>query len=374
MTTTRTCKNRILHRFSCENIIFNKYRINGLWPQRTLSIYRNDADTYKRSLMMEVFVSKEIILKPGDNIHKITKEKINDFTERYSCQQYLCLKIEEKNKDKHKAILTKCGFTPECWDNIYNYDDLINTYDLQIVETSFSSAESASENKHCLRWLWDDGFADIPQDQYKYLCSRKIIIKHYQERKEHYDAMIDLHPGDFLKKACKRKAEIPDSVKPLILRDATEQDFTEFDEFTFIVLAVTYDNGWPIVTVAPIIHYVEYWETCYDYDDALQSNTIEIHPEAKCYAVQREYKDRQPTERRFIKIAYLWKWNDGDVLLPYNDWDYPNPRNRNIADITVHMDLIDDYNFGNKNEDFYISGADYNCSARKDYLNNIHIL
>lgn len=317
-------------------------------------------------------MAKEIRLKPGDYIHQVTKEFINESITRYEFQRYLCLKIGEKSKGKRKAILTGCGFTPGCWDNIYNYDDL-KDYDLEIVETSFSSAEPTSDNTLCLRWSWDDGFTDIPQDESQSLGSNKTIVKHYRNQKEHYDYKIELHPGDYLKKVCQRKPEIPDGVKPIILRNSLEEEYTQFDEYTFIVLDVSNDDGWPVVSVAPTIHYVDYWETCYDYDDALQSNTIEIHPEAECYAVQREYKDRQPTERRLIKIAYLWKWNNGDVLLPYNDWDYPNPRNRNIADITVHMDLIDDYNSGNKNEDFYISGADYNCSARKDYLNNIHI-
>ena len=318
-------------------------------------------------------MSKEIMLKPGDYIHKVTKEKINDFTERYSCQQYLCLKIEEKNKGKHKAILTKCGFTPECWDNIYPYDDLTNSYDMKIVEASFSGVDPTSDNIRCLRWSWDDGFADIPQDECQSLGSRKTIVKHYRNQKEHYDDKIELHPGDYLKKVCQRKPEIPDSVKPLILCNATEEDFTQFDEFTFIVLAVSVEDGLPIVTVAPIIHYVDFWQTYYDFDDALMSNTIRIHPEAECHAIIREYKDREQTKRRFIKIAYRWRWDCGDVLLPYYDPAYSDQHYSYIVDITIHKDLIDGYMSGNHEGDYYESGADYNSSARKDYLNNIHI-
>lgn len=316
---------------------------------------------------------KEIKLKPGDYVHQVTKEFINESTTRYIFQQYLCLQISENHNGKLKAILARCGFTPKCWNNIYNYDDLINCYDLKIVETSFSSAELTSNNKCCLRWAWDDDFADIPHDECQSLGSSKTIVKNYQNQKEHYDDKIELHPGDYLKKVCQRKPEIPDSVKPLILCNATEENYTQFDEFTFIVLAVSVEDGLSIVTVAPIIHYVDFWQTCYDFDDALVSNTIKIHPEAECHAVMREYKDIEPTERRFIKIAHRWRWDCGDVLLPNYDPSYSDPRHSHIVDITIHKDLIDGYTSSKHEEDYYVSEVDDNCSARKNYLNNMHI-
>lgn len=318
-------------------------------------------------------MSKEIRLKPGDYVHQVTKELINESITRYQFQRYLCLQISENDNGKLKAILTRCGFTPKCWNNIYDYDDLINSYDLKIVETSFFSAELTSDNNCCLRWAWDDDFADIPHDECQSLGSRKTIVKNYQNQKEHYDDKIELHPGDYLKKVCQRKPKIPEGVKPLILSNAKEEDYTQFDEFTFIVLAVSNDHGWPVVTVAPIIKYVDFMETCYDYDDALMSNSIIIHPEAECHAIIREYKDREPTERRFIKIAHRWKWDGGDALLPYHEPNYPNPGNRFLVDVIVYRDLIDGYMSGNHEGDYYESGADYNSSARKDYLNNIHI-
>ena len=317
-------------------------------------------------------MAKEIRLKPGDYIHQVTKEFINESTTRYEFQRYLCLKISEKNKGKRKAILTGCGFTPGCWDNIYNYDDL-KDYDLEIVETSLSSAEPTSDNTLCLRWSWDDGVTDIPQDESQSLGSNKTIVKHYRNQKEHYDYKIELHPGDYLKKVYQRKPEIPDGVKPLILRNSLEEEYTQFDEYTFIVLAVSNDDGWPVVTVAPVIHYVDYYEICVDFNDALKSNTIIIHPEAECHAVFREYRDREPTVRRFLKMAHHWEWNCGDALLPYHDPEYPNPRYSHIVDITIHKDLINDYTSDNHEEDYYVSEVDDNSAARKDYLYNMHI-
>ena len=91
--------------------------------------------------------------------------------------------------------------------------------------------------------------------------------------------------------------------------------------------------------------------------------------------VGRKYRlrDREPTVRKFIKIAHHWEWDCGDALLPYLDPEYPNPRYSHIVDITIHKDLINDYTSDNHEEDYYVSEVDDNSAARKDYLYNMHI-
>jgi len=122
-------------------------------------------------------------IKPHDYIRKTYKEIIDEYTVKYSCENYIVLRIDHDSSGWPTLLL--CPYTRyiHYWDSLFDYDEIDKENDIQIVEAEYHLLSVPDESR-LYQWrhvaeeyTWNDQKVTFPYKDIECIGGDIWIVK-----------------------------------------------------------------------------------------------------------------------------------------------------------------------------------------------------